>query len=100
MMNNIDNLIILFDYYGELLTNKQKEYFKEYYFDNLTLSEIAENNEISKNAVSKELKLVSEKLLDFENKLNIYSKDKRIKRIIDKIEDNDIKQQINNILDE
>jgi predicted DNA-binding protein YlxM (UPF0122 family) len=99
-MNNIDNLIILFDYYGELLTNKQKEYFKEYYFDNLTLSEIAENNEISKNAVSKELKLVSEKLLDFENKLNIYSKDKRIKRIIDKIEDNDIKQQINNILDE
>ena len=100
MMNNIDNLIILFDYYGELLTNKQKEYFKEYYFDNLTLSEIAENNEISKNAVSKELKLVSEKLLDFENKLNIYSKDKRIKRIIDKIENNDIKQQINNILDE
>ena len=100
MMNNIDNLIILFDYYGELLTNKQKEYFKEYYFDNLTLSEIAENNEISKNAVSKELKLVSEKLLDFENKLNIYSKDKRIKRIIDKIEDNDLKQQINNILDE
>ena len=100
MMNNIDNLIILFDYYGELLTNKQKEYFKEYYFDNLTISEIAENNEISKNAVSKELKLVSEKLLDFENKLNIYSKDKRIKRIIDKIEDNDIKQQINNILDE
>jgi predicted DNA-binding protein YlxM (UPF0122 family) len=99
-MNNIDNLIILFDYYGELLTNKQKEYFKEYYFDNLTLSEIAENNKISKNAVSKELKLVSEKLLDFENKLNIYSKDKRIKRIIDKIEDNDIKQQINNILDE
>ena len=100
MMNNIDNLIILFDYYGELLKKKKKEYFKEYYFDNLTLSEIAENNERSKNAVSKELKLVSEKLLDFENKLNIYSKDKRIKRIIDKIEDNDIKQQINNILDE
>lgn len=100
MMNNIDNLIILFDYYGELLSDKQKEYFKEYYFDNLTLSEIAENNNVSKNAVSKELKLVSEKLLDFENKLNIYSKDKRIKRIIDKIEDNDLKQQINNILDE
>ena len=91
---------ILFDYYGELLTDRQQEIFKDYYFDNLTMQEIADNNEISKNAVSKELKLVSEKLLDFENKLNIYSKDKRIKRIIDKIEDNDIKQQINNILDE
>ena len=30
----------LFDYYGELLTEKQQEYFKYYYFDNLSLSEI------------------------------------------------------------
>ena len=52
----------LFDYYGELLTEKQKEYFKFYYFDNLSLSEIAEENNISRNAVSKTLKEVKEKL--------------------------------------
>ena len=51
----------LFDYYGELLTEKQKEYFKFYYFDNLSLSEIAEENNISRNAVSKTLKEVKEK---------------------------------------
>ena len=42
-------LNILFDYYGELLTDKQQEIFKDYYFDNLTMQEIADNNEVSKN---------------------------------------------------
>ena len=32
-------LTILFDYYGELLTEKQQTYFKNYYFDNLSLAE-------------------------------------------------------------
>ena len=62
----------LFDYYGELLTEKQKEYFKFYYFDNLSLSEIAEENNISRNAVSKTLKEVKEKLDYYENILNLY----------------------------
>ena len=36
----------LFDFYGTLLTEKQQNYFKDYYFNNLSLSEIAENYEI------------------------------------------------------
>lgn len=62
----------LFDYYSELLTETQKEYFKEYYFENLTLSEIADNNNISRNAISKTIKEVKEKLDYYENKLNLY----------------------------
>ena len=46
----------LFDYYGELLTDKQQAYFKDYYFNNLTLSEIAENEDVSRNAVHKQVK--------------------------------------------
>ena len=72
----------LFDYYGELLTEKQKEYFKFYYFDNLSLSEIAEENNISRNAVSKTLKEVKEKLDYYENILNLYSNKNKIKEII------------------
>lgn len=72
----------LFDYYGELLTEKQKEYFKFYYFDNLSLSEIAEENNISRNAVSKTLKEVKEKLDYYENILNLYSNKNKIKQII------------------
>ena len=56
-MEERDKLIILFDYYEKLLTDSQKNYFMEYYFDNLSLSEIADNFSVSRNAVSKDLKL-------------------------------------------
>ena len=77
-----DRLIILFDYYGELLTDSQKNYFIDYYFHNLTLSEIAENNSVSKNAVSKDLKLACSKLEDFDSKLKLIDKDKKIIKVI------------------
>ena len=41
----------LYDYYGELLTEKQKEYFECYYFENLSLAEIAENYETRRNTI-------------------------------------------------
>ena len=44
-------MAILFDYYGEMLTDKQKEYFDIYYSENLSLSEIAENDGISRQGV-------------------------------------------------
>ena len=34
----------LYDYYGGLLTDNQREIFEDYYFENLTLQEIADNN--------------------------------------------------------
>ena len=54
----------LYDCYGELLTDKQKEYFLDYYFDNLTLSEIADNNSVSRNAIHKQLKEAENKYGD------------------------------------
>ena len=55
-------LINLYDYYGDLLTEKQKEYFESYYFANLSLSEISENTKVSRNAVHKQLKEVKDLL--------------------------------------
>lgn len=75
----------LYDYYGELLTDKQKSYFEDYYFYNLTLSEISENNNISRNAVHKTLKDVETKLESFEEKLKLYSKGQKIKKIIEEL---------------
>ncbi len=42
---------MLFDFYGELLTDKQKEYFGLYYNENLSLGEIAEIEGISRQGV-------------------------------------------------
>lgn len=99
-MNNIDRLIILFDYYEELLTEGQKNYFIDYYFNNLSLAEIGENFGVSRNAVSKDLKLTVEKLNSFEEKLKLYQKDKKIRRVLDESNDKELKEKIEKILDE
>ena len=94
-----DRLIILFDYYGELLSDSQKNYFIDYYFHNLTLSEIAENNNVSKNAVSKDLKLACSKLEDFDSKLKLIDKDKKIIKAIKDTNNEELLEKINKILD-
>lgn len=81
-MEKRDLLIILYDYYERLLTDKQKEYFSLYYFDNLSLSEISENLLVSRNAIHKSLKNIESLLLDYEDKLKIYHKTKIIEDIV------------------
>ena len=86
-------LITLFDYYGELLTEKQKNYFKDYYFDNLSLSEMSENYNISRNAIHKNIKETLEKLKYYEEKLKLFEKSEKIKKIITNLDD-DLKEKI------
>lgn len=75
-------LIDLYDLYQNLLTDKQKDYFEDYYYNNLTLSEISENNEVSRSAVQKAIKEIEQKLTNYETKLNLYDKKEKIKNII------------------
>ncbi len=92
-MENQVLLCILYDYYGELLTDKQKQYFKDYYFENLSLSEMSENYNISRNAIHKNLKETEEKLLYYEKILKLYEKNKKIKKIINNLDD-DLKSKL------
>lgn len=69
-----EELIELYDVYCNLLTDKQREYFEEYYFDDLSISEIALNHEISRNAVHDQLKRVIANLEDYEEKLQLIRK--------------------------
>ena len=92
-MENQVLLCILYDYYGELLTDKQKKYFKDYYFENLSLSEMSENYNISRNAIHKNLKETEEKLLYYEKVLKLYEKNKKIKKIINNLDD-DLKNKL------
>ena len=82
-MNELNYLTSLYDYYKDLLTNKQRDYFEEYYFENLLMDEIAENNGVSKNAVSKSLIEVKEKLEEYEKSLNLYYNKNKILSILD-----------------
>jgi len=51
MKNQTYRMTMLYDFYGELLTDRQKEFFDLYYNEDLSLSEIAENAEISRQGV-------------------------------------------------
>ncbi len=97
-MEDREYLIILYDYYGELLSDIQREYFEQYYFDNLSLSEISENDGKSRNAVHKCIKASELKLYDYEEKLKLFEKRKKLESIIDKIDNNDIKEVLKELI--
>lgn len=64
----------LFDIYGTLLTSRQQQVFKCYYFDDISLGEIADILGITKQAVKDCLDKAEKILLDYESKLKIGQK--------------------------
>ena len=93
-----EKLIILYDFYSELLNDKQKSYFEDYYFNNLSLGEISENENVSRNAVYKSIKSIERKLYNYEEKLKLYQKSQELNEIADSIQDKKLRERIKNIL--
>ena len=87
----------LYDYYQDLFTDKQKEYFEAYYYQDLSLSEIAENNNVSRNAIHKSLNDIEEKLEFYENVLNLYHKSLKLKELLKDVNP-DLKKRIEEII--
>lgn len=87
-------LTILYDYYGELLTEEQRTYFEEYYFNNLSLGEVSDNLKISRNGIHKQLKKIESILLEYESKLKLYEKAKALDKIINTVEDSKLKEKL------
>lgn len=77
----------LYDYYKELLTAKQRDYFEMYYFYDNSLGEIATEYDLSRNAIFDCIKKTCKILDDYENKLCLFSKSKNREKIIDELMD-------------
>ena len=82
-LEKTSRIIDLFEIYGDLLAEKQKTYVQAYYLFDLSLSEIAEEYEISRASVLDTLKQGLKKLEDFENSLHLLEKRAKIREIID-----------------
>ncbi len=95
--NKREEIISLYDLYYNLLTDKQRDYFEEYYFSDLSISEIAINFDISRNGVHDQLKRVVANLYSFEEKLGLLKKIEKINNL--EIDDN-IKSEIIDIIKE
>ena len=87
-------LVNLYDYYGVLLTEKQQQYFENYYFDDLSLGEIAENDNVSRNAVHGQLKNVEERLQFYEKSLHLYENRGKVLYLLSQISEKEIVKEI------
>ena len=76
---------ILLEIYGKLLTEKQLEILSDYYNNDLSLSEIAENNNITRQAVRDIIKKGENKLFELEEKLLIMEKMLKQEKVLQEI---------------
>jgi len=86
MSKNLD-LTYLVDIYGPVLTDKQREVIELYYFEDLSLAEIAENCGITRQGVRDSIKRGEEIITEMEQKLGFAAKYKTNMKIVDDITD-------------
>lgn len=75
----------LLDFYGNMLTEKQREVIEFYYNDDLSLSEIAENEGITRQGVRDAIKRAESQLLEMENSLGFARRFREMRIGIEKI---------------
>lgn len=88
----------LYDLYGDLLTKKQKEYFEDYYFNNLSFSEMADNYGVSRNAIFKQIHIVTNKLEEYEDKLKLLEKKNKLIELSNKVSDKKLKKELEELI--
>lgn len=95
-----EELIELYSLYKNLLTDKQKSYFEEYYLYDNSLAEIADNYNVSRNACFDAIKKTENILLDYESKLNLNKKYTKLNDCLKLDNIDDIKKVISVIVEE
>lgn len=89
-INKLDEIVelsILYDFYGELLNDHKKQIFEDYILNDLSLSEIATEQGISRQGVYDVVKRCSQELKDYERKLSLVQKFQSIKSKLGNIKD-------------
>lgn len=76
---------LLLDFYGEMLTQKQRDVVEFYYNDDLSLAEIAENEGITRQGVRDSIKRAEAQLLDMEERLGLLRRFEEMLQGLEKI---------------
>ncbi len=71
-------MALLLDFYGEMLTEKQRDMVDYYYNDDLSLAEIAENEGITRQGVRDSIKRAEAQMLEMEERLGLSRRFRRI----------------------
>lgn len=86
MKNQTYRMTLLFDFFGELLTDRQKEFFDLYYNNDLSLSEIAENFDISRQGVRDVIVRAEGILTEMEDKTGLVKRFLHMREHLEQIE--------------
>ena len=78
-------LAYLYDFYGELLNEHQRQVYEDYVLNDFSLAEIASEEGISRQGVHDMIKRCTKKLMDYENKLHLVEKFMAIKENVEEI---------------
>lgn len=84
-MEKIVRQALLYDFYGELLNDHQKSVYEDYVFNNIGLSEIAEERGISRQGVHDLIRRCDKALEDYETKLHLVEKFEKTKELVGQI---------------
>jgi predicted DNA-binding protein YlxM (UPF0122 family) len=94
LLEKNQHYIILYDFYGNLLTDKQQTYFKCYYFEDLSLGEISELYKVSRNAIYDSIQNGGGGLDNFEEKLKLKAKYEKRNKLYQKYYKEETKELI------
>ena len=81
------HIAVLFDFYGAMLTEKQKDVIDLYYNEDLSLAEIAEHEGISRQGVRDNIKRGEAYLLELEEKLRFAENYHRLVAMLDRVDE-------------
>jgi len=76
---------LLYDFYGELLTDHQKSIYADYILNDIGISEIAAERKISRQGVHELVKRCDKLLQDYEDKLHLVDKFLKAKNLVSEI---------------
>ncbi len=95
---------LLYDFYGELLTEHQRQIYESFVFDNLSLGEIAMDFGISRQGVHDLIKRCDKTLQGYEDKLHLLQKFMKVRETVKEIErittQSEVRELANQILEE
>ncbi len=85
MAKDFERINSLLDFYGDMLTDRQKDFLEYYYIDDLSLAEIAENEGITRQGVRDAIKRAEAQLFEMEQRLGLAKRFTEVKKGLDEI---------------
>ncbi|MCQ2486339.1 MAG: YlxM family DNA-binding protein [Clostridia bacterium] len=85
MAKDFERIIILIDFYGDMLTERQRSFLEYYYEDDLSLAEIAENEGITRQGVRDAIKRAESQLFEMEERLGLAKRFEEVREGLDRI---------------